>query len=89
MTEPDGASAERVRRVQAGAKKKREAVRDAKAALERARAPYLAAADELLSLMAIDAPKDLEHAARKRMWAAHPPVAEARRALADAEAKKR
>lgn len=77
-----------VERMQAGAQRRRDAIARATADLERALGPYRAAADEVLSLM-VTGPKDAEHAARRRMWAAHPPVAAARRALSEAEAKRR
>ena len=80
---------ERVRRMQAGAQRRRVAVAAARGAYERARVPYDEAASELLALMEAGAPKEQEHAARRRMWAAHPAVAAARRALSDAEAKRR
>lgn len=79
---------ESVQRMQAGAARRREAIARATDELERALGPYRAAAGEVLAL-AVSGPKDAELAAVRRMWAAYPPVAAARRALSDAEAKRR
>jgi len=75
--------------MQAGAQRKRDAVAQARAELAIARAPYDEAASELLDLMASGAPKEQEHAARLRMWHAHPPVAAAQRAMREAEGPRR
>lgn len=85
-----GATAdEHLQRMQAGAQRKRDAVTRARSKLAEARRPYDEAAQELLDLMAAGAPKEQEHAARLRMWRAHPPVAAAQSALREAEAKRR
>jgi hypothetical protein len=79
---------DRVRRMQERAQRKGDAVALAREQLAQARVPYDTAAGELLDLMASGAPKDQEHAARLRMWHAHPPVAAAQRALRKAEGKR-
>jgi len=89
QTPPRTQHDERERRMQEGAQRKRDAVAFAREQLAIARVPYDAAAHELLDLMASGAPKDQEHAARRRMWNAHPAVADAQRALRDAEASRR
>jgi len=83
------ATDDRVRRMQEGAQRKRDAVSRAREQLAQARVPYDMAARELLDLIARGAPKDQQHAAHRRMWDAHPPIAAAQRALREAEEKRR
>jgi hypothetical protein len=72
-----------------GAARRRAAIAAAEAELLAARAPYLAAADEVLDLRGCEGMRERELAAWRRMIAMHPPVAAARRKLDAARAPKR
>ena len=72
-----------------GAARRRAAIATAETELRAARAPYLAAADEVLDLRGREGMRDLELAAWRRMITLHGPVAAARRKLDAARATKR
>ena len=82
-------SAEQQAKMRDGAARRRAAIAAAEAQLRAARAPYLAAADEVLDLRGREGMRDRELAAWRRMITLHGPVAAARRKLDAARATKR
>ena len=72
-----------------GAARRRAAIVAAEAHLQVARAPYLAAADEVRDLRGRAGMRDRELAAWRQMIALHGPVAAARRKLDAARATRR